>query len=70
MIKLFQREGMTSYLFNGQWTTDKNERKYRHMSIIPFPVCAYAAIYYGRWRVLVVFELKNTVGQTYKQEME
>ena len=35
---------MTSYLFNGQWTTDKNERKYRHMSIIPFPVCAYGAI--------------------------
>ena len=24
---------MTSYPFNGQWTTDKNERKYRHMSI-------------------------------------
>ena len=35
---------MTSYLFNGQWTTDKYERKYRQMSIIPFPVCAYAAI--------------------------
>ena len=27
---------MTSYLFNGQWTTEKNERKYRHMFIIPF----------------------------------
>ena len=37
---------MMSYLFNGQWTTDKNERKYRHMSIILFPVCAYAAIHY------------------------
>ena len=37
---------MTSYLCNGQRTTDKNERKYRHMSVIPFPVCAYAAIYY------------------------
>ena len=24
----------------------KNERKYRHMSIIPFPVCAYATIHY------------------------
>ena len=35
---------MTSYLFNGQWTTDKKERKYRHMHVIPFPVCAYAAI--------------------------
>ena len=34
---------MTSYLFNGQWTTDKNERKYRHMSVIPFPVCEFAA---------------------------
>ena len=41
---------MTSYLFNGQWTTDKNERKYRHMSIILFPVCAYAAIHYGQKR--------------------
>ena len=41
---------MTSYLFNGQWTTDKNERKYRHMSVIPFPVCAYATVHYkGRW---------------------
>ena len=35
---------MTSYLFNGQWTADKNERKYRHMSVIPFPVYAHAAI--------------------------
>ena len=37
---------MTSYPCNGQWTTDKNERKYRHMSIILFPVCAYAVIHY------------------------
>ena len=36
---------MTSYLFIGQWTTDKNERKYRHMYTIPFPVCTYAAIH-------------------------
>ena len=35
---------------NGQWTTDKNERKYRHMFVIPFPVCAYAAIYYEEGR--------------------
>ena len=35
-----------SYLFNSQWTTDTNERKHRHMPIIPFPVCAYAAICY------------------------
>ena len=34
---------MPSYLFNGQWTSDKNERKYRQMSVIPFPVCEYAA---------------------------
>ena len=40
------RKGMTSCLFNGQWTTDKNERKYRHMSVILFHVCAYAAIHY------------------------
>ena len=33
---------MMSNLFNGQWTTDKNERKYRHMSVITFPVCEYA----------------------------
>ena len=39
---------MMSYPFNGQWTTDKNERKYRHMSIILFPVCAYAEIHYGQ----------------------
>ena len=37
---------MTSYPYNGQWATDKNEKKYRHMSIILFPVCAYAAIHY------------------------
>ena len=34
---------MTSYLFNGQWTTNKNERKYRQMSVVPFPVCEHAA---------------------------
>ena len=38
---------MMSYLFNGQWPTDKIERrKYTHMSIILFTVCAYVAIYY------------------------
>ena len=41
---------MMSYLFNGQWTTDKNERKYRHMSVIQFPVCVYAAIHYKERR--------------------
>ena len=37
---------MTPYLFNGQWITDKNERKHRHMSVILFPVCAYGTIHY------------------------
>ena len=41
---------MKSYLFNGQWTTDKIERKYRHMSVIPFPVCAIATISYKERR--------------------
>ena len=27
-------KGINSYLFNGQWTTEKNERKYRHMANI------------------------------------
>ena len=43
---------MTSYLFNGQCTTDKNERKYRHMLVIPFPVCEYAANHYREGRRL------------------
>ena len=43
---------MTFYLFYGQWTTDKKERKYRHMSIIPFPFCAYAAIHYEGRRLM------------------
>ena len=44
-----------SYLINGQWTAVKNKRKYRPMSVLPFPVCAYAAIHYkerqqlGNW---------------------
>ena len=38
--------GMTSYLFNCQWATDKNERNYKHMSVIPFPGFAYALITY------------------------
>ena len=41
---------MTSYIFNDQRTTDKNEKKYRHMSIILFPVCAYAVIHYRQRR--------------------
>ena len=34
------------------WTKLNNERKYRHMSIIPFPVCAYAAIHYEGRRLM------------------
>ena len=41
-----------SYLNKGQWTNDKNKRKYRHMSVIPFPVCEYAAIHYKDGRRL------------------
>ena len=68
-------KGMTSYLFNGQWTTDKDERKYGHMSTIPFPVCAYAAIYYeGRrlsarksvWTDPKYKTHNNGTGPTYK----
>ena len=51
---------MTSYLFNGQWTADKNERKYRHMSVISFPVCAYAAIHYEEGRQKELFKMKTT----------
>ena len=29
-----------------------NERKYRHMSLIPFYVCAYAAIHYEGRRLM------------------
>ena len=43
-------KGMTAYLFNGLWTNDKKERKYRHMSAIPFPVCEYATIHYEERR--------------------
>ena len=43
---------VTSYHLNSQWTTDKYDRKYRHMYIIPFPVCAYAAIHYEGRRLM------------------
>ena len=50
--QLFQRKGIIYYLFNGQWITDKNERKDRHMFIITFPVCVHAAINYpDRWQM-------------------
>ena len=41
---------MTLYLFNGQWTNDENDKKYRDMSVILFSVCAYAAIHYKQRR--------------------
>ena len=39
-----------SFLLKGQLTT--NNRKLTHMFIIPFPVCAYAAINYINGRRL------------------
>ena len=43
---------MASYFFYGQEATDKTERKYRHISVIPFSVRAYAAIHYEeRWKM-------------------
>ena len=38
----------TSLPFGGQLITDTNNRNLVHMLIIPFPVCAYAAIYYEK----------------------
>ena len=35
-----------SFLPEGQLMTDTYNRKLAHMLIIPFPVCAYAAINY------------------------
>ena len=42
------------------------------MVINPFLVCVYAVIYYknGRRLVLVVFQFKNGLRHTHKQEME
>ena len=38
--------------FEGQFITDRYDRKLTHMLIIPFPVCAYAAINYKNGRRL------------------
>ena len=38
----------TSLPFGGQLITDTYNRNLVHMLIIPFPVCAYAAIYYEK----------------------
>ena len=38
--------------YEGQFKTDRYDRKLPHMSIIPFPVCAYAAINYINGRRL------------------
>ena len=37
-----------SYSCGGQLATDNINRKLAHMVIIPFPVCAYAAINYKK----------------------
>ena len=41
-----------SYLRKGQWTNDRNMRKYDHMLVIPFPACEYATIHYKDGRRL------------------
>ena len=41
-----------SYFNGGQLATDNNNRKLIRMVIIPFPVCAYAAINYENGRRL------------------
>ena len=51
---------MTSYLFNNQWTSEKNERKYRHISVIPFLVYEYAANHYREGRRL--WNISNYIG--------
>ena len=38
--------------YEGQFITDRYDRKLPHMLIIPFPVCAYAAINYMNGRRL------------------
>ena len=38
----------TSLRFGGQLITDTYNRNLLHMLIIPFPVCAYAAILYKK----------------------
>ena len=42
-----------SYLNKGPLITDKNKRKYTHKSIIPFPVCADAAINKNRRKTTI-----------------
>ena len=38
--------------YEGQFITDRYDRKLPHMLIIPFPVCAYAAINFENGRRL------------------
>ena len=61
---------MTSYPFNGKGTTDKNEKKYRHMSIIPFPICAYAAIHYEQRRLMNELLRRKTTRKLNKNKIE
>ena len=59
--EMFQTKESMSYLNKGQWTTDNNEMK--HMSKIPFPVCADTAIQYKRWRWIMKENDKNKMKQ-------
>ena len=57
----------------GQLITDTYTRKFVHMLKIPFPVCAYATIYYKkkiRQLVLVVFHFYNKLWHKHKQEIK
>ena len=64
---------MTSYLFNGQWTTDKNERKYRHMYIVHNCISCLCICRNTFWRkttntIRLLFY--NKLRHMHKQEME
>ena len=58
----------TSLPFRGQLITDTYTRKFVHMLIIPFPVCA--SINYKKRRMNSRLPFCNKLRHTYKQEME
>ena len=61
-----QIEKSTSYLDKGPLTNDKNRRKNRQVSIIPFPVCEYAAIHYKDGRRLEELHTRKTTNNKIK----
>ena len=48
-----------SVLSNGQWAIVKYVRKYRQSLVIPFPVCAHAAIDYERRQLQNISQYKE-----------